>query len=228
MRIITRQDIQEHGHRTLADVLNGVRGLYVTSDRAYNFLGIRGVNRLGDFGGRTLLNINGHRVNEPIYDSSFFGYEFPLDVDLIERVEVIRGPGSSLYGNNAFFGIINMVNNAKQALEARSEGRRLTLRIAQGQGERVRVEVSDNGMGIPAENLARIFNHGFTTKKTGHGFGLHSGANAAKEMGGNLSVRSDGPGTGATFILELPLGQVAAQPSSPSADHCQDEVPRAA
>ena len=107
--IITRQDIQEYGHRTLADVLNGVRGLYVTSDRAYNFLGIRGVNRLGDFGGRTLLNINGHRVNEPIYDSSFLGHEFPLDVDLIERVEVIRGPGSSLYGNNAFFGIINVV-----------------------------------------------------------------------------------------------------------------------
>ena len=107
--IVTRQDIEEYGHRTLAEVLDSVRGLYVTSDRAYNFLGIRGVNRLGDFGGRTLLNINGHRVNEPIYDSSFFGYDFPLDVDLIERVEVIRGPGSSLYGNNAFFGVINVV-----------------------------------------------------------------------------------------------------------------------
>ena len=107
--IVTRQDIQEYGHRTLADVLNSVRGLYVTYDRAYTFLGLRGVNRLGDYGGRTLLNINGHRINEPIYDSSFFGYDFPLDVDLIERVEVIRGPGSSLYGNNAFFGVINVV-----------------------------------------------------------------------------------------------------------------------
>ena len=77
--------------------------------RANTFLGLRGVNRLGDYGGRTLLNINGHRINEPIYDSSFFGYDFPLDVDLIERVEVIRGPGSSLYGNNAFFGVINVV-----------------------------------------------------------------------------------------------------------------------
>ncbi|MFM1770275.1 MAG: hypothetical protein RJA22_2804 [Verrucomicrobiota bacterium] len=107
--IVTQQDIKEYGYRTLADILNGVRGLYVTFDRGYNFLGVRGVNRLGDFGGRTLVNINGHRLNEPIYDSSFLGYDFPLDVDLIERVEVIRGPGSSLYGNNAFFGIVNVV-----------------------------------------------------------------------------------------------------------------------
>jgi len=110
--IVTKQDIKEYGYRTLADVLNGVRGLYVTYDRGYHFLGIRGVNRLGDFGGRTLININGHRVNEPIFDSSFLGYDFPLDVDLIERVEVIRGPGSSLYGNNAFFGIINVVTRS--------------------------------------------------------------------------------------------------------------------
>jgi signal transduction histidine kinase len=62
----------------------------------------------------------------------------------------------------------------------------------------------DNGVGIRQENLARIFNHGFTTRKNGHGFGLHSGALAAKEMGGSLSVHSDGPGCGATFTLELP------------------------
>jgi iron complex outermembrane receptor protein len=107
--IVTRQDIQERGDRTLADVLNNVRGLYVTNDRGYHYLGIRGVNRLGDFGGRTLVNINGHRTNDPLYDSSFIGHDLPLNVDLIDRVEVIRGPSSSLYGNNAFFGIINIV-----------------------------------------------------------------------------------------------------------------------
>ena len=112
--IITRQDIQEYGHRTLADVLNSVRGLYVAYDRDYNYLGIRGVNRLGDFGGRTLLNIDGHRINDPIFGSTSLGYDFPLDVDLIERVEVIRGPGSSLYGNNAFFGVINVVTRHGQ------------------------------------------------------------------------------------------------------------------
>jgi signal transduction histidine kinase len=65
--------------------------------------------------------------------------------------------------------------------------------------------VTDNGVGIAPENLARVFNHGFTTRKGGHGFGLHSGALAAKEMGGSLTAHSDGIGRGATFTLELPL-----------------------
>jgi signal transduction histidine kinase len=70
---------------------------------------------------------------------------------------------------------------------------------------RVRVEVQDNGVGIPPENLARIFTHGFTTKQDGHGFGLHASANGAREMGGDLTAHSDGPGCGATFTLEFPV-----------------------
>lgn len=100
--------------------------------------------------------------------------------------------------------LVNLVNNAKHALDSRTEDRRLTLRVIRGEG-RVRVEVADNGVGIPPENLTRIFQHGFTTKRTGHGFGLHSGANTAKEMGGSLNVHSDGLGRGATFSLEIPL-----------------------
>jgi signal transduction histidine kinase len=65
--------------------------------------------------------------------------------------------------------------------------------------------VIDNGVGIPAENLTRIIAHGFTTRKNGHGFGLHCGALAAREMGGALTAQSEGPGRGATFVLELPL-----------------------
>jgi signal transduction histidine kinase len=79
----------------------------------------------------------------------------------------------------------------------------LTLRLTNGH-ESVRVAVTDNGIGILAENLTRIFAHGFTTKKTGHGFGLHSGAIAAKELGGSLTVHSAGRNLGATFTLELP------------------------
>jgi outer membrane receptor for ferrienterochelin and colicins len=107
--IITKRDIQQYGYRTLGDALRSVRGFYVTYDRVYNAVGVRGVNRPGDFGGRVLINIDGHRLNEPIFDSAFTHNDFLLDMDLVDRVEVIRGPHSSLYGNNAFFTVINVV-----------------------------------------------------------------------------------------------------------------------
>jgi signal transduction histidine kinase len=100
--------------------------------------------------------------------------------------------------------LINLVRNAKYACdESGLHDKRLTVRIKSTE-ERVFISVIDNGVGIPQENLTRIFIHGFTTRKTGHGFGLHSGALAAKELGGTLLVHSDGPGTGATFTLDLP------------------------
>ena len=76
--------------------------------------------------------------------------------------------------------------------------------------DRLQIEVSDNGIGISRENLDKIFRHGYTTKEGGHGFGLHSGALAAAEMGGRLAVDSDGPGHGATFTLELPFNSKEA------------------
>ena len=102
--------------------------------------------------------------------------------------------------------LVNLVRNAKHALDDGAPAeKRMTLRVEPAGPERVRLVVADNGVGIPKENLERIFAHGFTTRKTGHGFGLHSAANAAKELGGSLSVRSDGPGRGAEFTLELPV-----------------------
>jgi PAS domain S-box-containing protein len=102
--------------------------------------------------------------------------------------------------------LVNLVRNAKYACDDSGRTDKLiTLRI-EGAATRVRISVIDNGVGIPAENLDRIFNHGFTTRQSGHGFGLHSGALAAQELGGSLQAMSDGPGRGATFILELPCG----------------------
>src|SRR6266436_1393909 len=106
--IITADDVKKYGYRTLADILRSAPGLYVSYDRNYSFLGVRGFS-LGDYNNRVLLLIDGHRLNNSLSDSAFIGSEFPLDVDLIERVEIIRGPGSSLYGNNAFFGVINVI-----------------------------------------------------------------------------------------------------------------------
>jgi two-component system, NtrC family, sensor kinase len=102
--------------------------------------------------------------------------------------------------------LVNLMGNAKYAMEEQPrKKRRLVLRIEPLGSDHVRVSVRDNGVGIAAENLVRIFSHGFTTKRDGHGFGLHSCALAAKEMDGELYAQSDGPGTGATFILELPI-----------------------
>ena len=106
--------------------------------------------------------------------------------------------------------LINLLRNAKYAMAARNgNGKRLVIRVGMASPERVKITVGDNGVGIAPENLTRIFNHGFTTKKDGHGFGLHSGANAAKEMGGTLTAHSEGPGQGAEFTLELPVAASA-------------------
>ncbi len=100
--------------------------------------------------------------------------------------------------------LVNLIRNAKYACdESGRKDKRLTMRVTNG-SDVVRIALIDNGIGIPKENLTRIFAHGFTTKKDGHGFGLHSGILAAKEMGGSLSVDSEGTGKGATFTLTLP------------------------
>ena len=115
--------------------------------------------------------------------------------------------------------LVNLLGNARHACDSAGHGeKRITVRVSHADG-RMRVEVSDNGVGIAAENLDRIFNHGFTTKKAGHGFGLHSAANAAGEMGGSLTVRSDGPSKGATFTLELPVNGRAGTPPAIDANH---------
>ena len=101
--------------------------------------------------------------------------------------------------------LINLIGNAKYAIsEANVTNGELTLGIARNGGNCIAVSVADNGIGVPPENLTRIFSFGFTTRKNGHGFGLHSGFLAAREMGGSLRVHSEGPGQGATFTLELP------------------------
>lgn len=106
--VVEAEEIKRYGHRTLADVLRTVPGMDVSYGRNYSFLGLRGLNE-GIYNSRVLLLINGHRMNNNLSDGAQIGTQFPLDVDLIERVEVIRGPSAVLYGNNAFFGVINVV-----------------------------------------------------------------------------------------------------------------------
>jgi outer membrane receptor for ferrienterochelin and colicins len=107
--IITAIDIQRYGYRTFDEILRSATGFYTTYDRNYAYIGVRGFGLTGDYNSRILLLIDGHRMNENIYGSTYIGTDFPLPLDLIERIEVVRGPGSSLYGTNAFFAVINVI-----------------------------------------------------------------------------------------------------------------------
>jgi len=113
--IVTSEDIRRYGYRTLSDVVRSVRGFYATYDRNYSYIGTRGFLRPGDYDTRILLLIDGHRLNENVYGASYSGTEQTMDVDLIDRVEVIRGPSSSIYGTSAFFAVINVVTRAPDA-----------------------------------------------------------------------------------------------------------------
>ena len=118
--VLTADQIATYGWRTLADALNSARGFYVDYDRNYAYLGVRGFRKSDDYASRILLMIDGHRVNENIYGSGFIGTDFPLDLALIERIEIVRGPSSSMYGTNAFFGVVNVITRKPKVLALES------------------------------------------------------------------------------------------------------------
>lgn len=107
--VITAEEIRLHGYRTLADVLASVRGFYTSYDRDYEYIGVRGFLRPGDYGSRVLILVDGCRVNDPVYNQGPIGAEFLVDMSLVKRIEVVRGPGSSLYGANALLAVVNVV-----------------------------------------------------------------------------------------------------------------------
>jgi outer membrane receptor for ferrienterochelin and colicins len=114
--VITAADIETFGWRTIAEVLRSVRGFYTTYDRNYSYLGVRGFGRPTDYNNRVLFLIDGHRLNDNVYDATYIGTEGAIDVDLIDRIEVIRGPGSALYGGSAFFGVVNIITRRGGAI----------------------------------------------------------------------------------------------------------------
>jgi PAS domain S-box-containing protein len=131
------------------------------------------------------------------------------------RVKVVREfanvPPTPLDKTRVMQILVNLLDNARQAMEATAGDRRLHIKVGERTGW-IDLSVTDTGCGIAAQDLPKIFSHGFTTKLHGHGFGLHSCVLAAREMGGELTVHSDGPGRGATFTLRLPTGEGAAPP----------------
>jgi len=176
--VITRQEIKAFGWRTLDQALATLPGVYVTYDRQFTYLGVRGFGLPGDYNTRVLVTINGNRVNDPIYDSGPSGREFPLDMDLIERIEFIPGPGGAVYGQNAMFAVVNIVtrtgaemNGAEAAVgdqqpQSLIEGRASWgVRLDNG----VDVLMSVSGMHAQGQNL--FFDYG-ASGKSGIAWGL--------------------------------------------------------
>jgi len=129
--IITSEDIERYGYRTIADVLMTVRGFFVSYDRNYTYVGVRGFSRPTDYNNRILLLLDGHTVNENVYGAAQLGSEFPIELDIVDHIEIIRGPGSALYGTGAMLAVVNVVlkkgsvlNGGRLALGGGSYGRR--------------------------------------------------------------------------------------------------------
>ena len=136
--VITAAELRANGFRSLADALRWVRGLYVTYDRNYSYLGVRGLQRPGDYNNKMLLAIDGHKMNGPVYGDASFGPELGLDLEIVERIEVVRGPGSALYGSNAVLAVVNVVTRRPSS----EPGLALAARAGSGDERRAFASIS--------------------------------------------------------------------------------------
>ena len=172
---ITAEDIARYGYRTLADILRGVRGMYVTDDRNFSYLGTRGFSKPGDYNSRILLLVNGHRVNDNVYGQAEIGAEFGMDPAIFERVEIIRGPASSLYGDSAIFAVVNVITRTGAALNGAAvavEGGSLdTSRVRTSVGRQLAsgLDFALSGTYERSGGVSRLYFPAFDTPATNHG-----------------------------------------------------------
>jgi outer membrane receptor protein involved in Fe transport len=177
--VISADEIKKQGYRTLADILRTVRSFYVTYDRNYSSLGVRGFARPGDFNTRILLLVDGHRLNDNIFDEAMIGTEFPVDVDLIQRIEIVRGPASSLYGSNALFAVINIITkraedvNGLDLSAAVASFNTYKGRISYGRALK-RFKFLLSGSFYGSRGQTQLFFPEFNTTLTSHGIASHA------------------------------------------------------
>jgi outer membrane receptor for ferrienterochelin and colicins len=192
---ITSQEIARYGYRTLADILRSVRGMYVTNDRNFSFVGTRGFGKPGDYNSRILLLINGHRVNDNVFGQAEIGAEFGLDPAMFERVEIIRGPASSLYGDSAFFAVVNVITRSGASLggptltvETGTLGTQL-VRSSTGHLFSNGLDIALSGTYEHSDGVDRLFFPAFDSPDTGNGIAEGLDAEGVKQFYGRLNFK---------------------------------------
>ncbi|MBI3768728.1 MAG: TonB-dependent receptor [Deltaproteobacteria bacterium] len=191
--VITREEIRRFGYRNLAEALRSVPGFYISNDRNYTFLGVRGFLRPGDYSDRVLLLVNGHTYNDDVYQQAFIGDEFGIDLEAIDHIEVIRGPGSALYGGNALFAVINVVTSTgaqapgvQPLVETGSFGRKRG-QMSAGHVTKSGIDVFASGSVLDIDGPHELFFPEFDSPATNHG--IARDADAERALNFFLSAR---------------------------------------
>lgn len=190
--VMAAAQIRALGLRTLAEVLQTVRGLATTNDRTYTYLSVRGMWVPGDYNTRVLVLVDGNRINDTVYEQGLLGSEFPLDIDLVERVEFIPGQGSAVHGANALYGVVNVV----------------TRHPAQGAGREIAVALALTGT-LPAHPCHAVFVDGTSRQdllpllKTLRGGGALLISDDAAATGGEAGIVLTRAGTRYEFAVHM-------------------------
>ena len=191
--IITSDEIQKYGYRTLADILRNVPGFYVSYDRNYSYLGVRGYGLPGQYNSSISMLIDGHRLNDNIFEGATVGTEFPIDVDLIDRVEVIRGPNSSLYVASAFLGVINIITKRGRDLQKVSVAGDVASygtyqgRASYGNKYKNGLELLLSGTFYDSHGQDRLFFKEFNSPATNNGIALNADDDGFHKLFANVS-----------------------------------------
>lgn len=178
--IVTGDEIKKYGYRTFGQVLNSLRGFYNTSDRSYGFAGARGFGLPSDYNSRLLLLIDGHRFNDSMFDAFDTSEGFPVDIDAIERIEVVRGPSSSLYGTSAVFGVLNIITKRGRdqagANVRYSYGTNDTHKTSASYGDRFNngLEMFVTGTWYNSQGYDKLFYNEFDNPAANNGFSINN------------------------------------------------------
>jgi iron complex outermembrane receptor protein len=213
VHIITAQDIDHYGWQTLQEILDSVPGFYVSHDYAYGYAGSRGFSRPGDYNSRYLFLLDGIRVNDAVYDAEGINRDSIVNVDLIDRVEVISGPGSSLYGSNAFLGVVNIVTRDGQdfqgievALNLAEHGSRESS-ISGGNRTSNGLDFLISGQVFESDGNDKIYYAEYDNPATNNGFAINMDRTESTALFGKFSYRD----------LQLSLGYVERTKRVPTA-----------